>query len=292
VAVLGHELAKAAVRAGGSRRTAGVPGRHAVHVVGVMRPSCRTPPTSSATRTGFSSPRHALRPVRRPLPQHIVYRARSSELTKPAERRVYETMGRKYRFDPTDKDAGVLDTASGKPFGNMFVAFQHLLRHRRHLHPDRGRIGVATSCTSVVRERTRESAATRRGCHARRHHAPILRRGVMIVAMGAASDCCSRSGWSPLGGLPIKEFVGSSDHFRAGALATLTLARIVAFAAGLLPARRAAALDPWRRCAPDVLHPAARIHRRPQDATHPGVPHVLAVSGGRSRRITLAFGED
>jgi len=38
---------------------------------------------------------------------------------------VYETLGRKYRFDPTDKDAlGFWDTSEWETkFGNMFVAF-------------------------------------------------------------------------------------------------------------------------------------------------------------------------
>src|SRR5256884_661127 len=56
---------------------------------------------------------------------NIVYRAQSPEVTKQAERRVYETLGRKDRFDPQDKDAlAFWDTSEWETrFGQMFVAF-------------------------------------------------------------------------------------------------------------------------------------------------------------------------
>ncbi len=47
-----------------------------------------------------------------------------------------------------------------------------------------------------------------------------------------------------LGGLPIKEFVGVPTISPTVLAATLVLLAMVAFAAGLMPARRAAALDP------------------------------------------------
>src|SRR5207245_190501 len=56
---------------------------------------------------------------------NIVYRAKTPEITKLAERRMYETMGRRYKFDPTDKDAlAFWDTSEWETrFGKMFVAF-------------------------------------------------------------------------------------------------------------------------------------------------------------------------
>ncbi len=98
----------------------------------------------------------------------------------------------------------------------------------------------------VVRERTRE-IGVRRAVGATR--ADIMRQffaeALMIVAMGAALGLLLSLGLvAALGGLPIKEFVGVPTISPAVLAATLALLAIVAFAAGLLPARRAAALDP------------------------------------------------
>src|SRR6266487_1311424 len=105
----------------------------------------------------------------------IVYRARTSELTKVAERRVYETMGRKYRFDPTDKDAlGFWDTSEWETkFGKMFVAFNIFFAIVGSFTLLVGGIGVANIMYIVVRERTRE-IGVRRAVGATR--ADIMRR--------------------------------------------------------------------------------------------------------------------
>jgi len=107
---------------------------------------------------------------------------------------------------------------------------------------------------------------------------------LMIVAMGAALGLLLSLGLvTALGGLPIKEFVGVPTISAPVLVATLSLLAIVAFAAGLLPAGARRRSIRWRRCAPDVLHPAARIHRRPEDAAHPGVPHLLCGDLGDAR---------
>src|SRR5207247_54026 len=41
---------------------------------------------------------------------------------------------------------------------------------------------------------------------------------------------------------------------------------------------------PWKRCAPEhVLHPAPGVHRRPEGAAHPGLPHLLCGDLGNAR---------
>jgi len=178
----------------------------------------------------------------------IVYRARTSELTKVAERRVYETMGRKYRFDPTDKDAlGFWDTSEWETkFGKMFVAFNIFFAIVGSFTLLVGGIGVANIMYIVVRERTRE-IGVRRAVGATR--ADIMRQffaeALMIVAMGATLGLLLSLGLvAGLGGLPIKEFVGVPTISPTVLVATLALLGMVAFVAGLMPARRAAALDP------------------------------------------------
>jgi len=67
----------------------------------------------------------------------------------------------------------------------------------------------------------------------------------MIVLMGATLGLLLSLGLvAALGGLPIKEFVGVPTISPQVLAATLVLLGGVAFAAGLMPARRAAALDP------------------------------------------------
>ncbi|OLE73480.1 MAG: hypothetical protein AUG74_04540 [Bacteroidetes bacterium 13_1_20CM_4_60_6] len=68
---------------------------------------------------------------------------------------------------------------------------------------------------------------------------------LMIVSMGATLGLLLSLGLvAALGGLPIKEFVGVPTISPQVLTATLVLLAAVAFAAGLMPARRAAALDP------------------------------------------------
>ena len=98
----------------------------------------------------------------------------------------------------------------------------------------------------VVRERTLE-IGVRRAVGATR--ADIMRQffaeALMIVLIGAVLGLLLSLGLvAALGGLPIKEFVGVPTISASVLAATLLLLAAVAFAAGLMPARRAAALDP------------------------------------------------
>jgi putative ABC transport system permease protein len=218
-------------------------------VVGVMRPKLQNSSYQQRDKDRIFIPattHYALFGDR--FLNNIVYRARSPEQTKPAERRVYETLGRKYKFDPTDKDAlGFWDTSEWETrFNKMFVAFNAFFAIVGTFTLLVGGIGVANIMYIVVRERTRE-IGIRRAVGARR--LDILRQffaeALMIVSMGAALGLLlSLALVAALGGLPIKEFVGVPTISPTVLAATLALLAAVAFAAGLMPARRAAALDP------------------------------------------------
>ncbi len=249
VAVLGNELAKLLFDQEAPVGQQVFLGDTPFTIVGVMRPKLQNSSYQQRDQDRIFIPattHYALFGDR--FLNNIVYRARSSELTKRAERRVYETMGRKYRFDPTDKDAlGFWDTSEWETkFGKMFVAFNIFFAIVGTFTLLVGGIGVANIMYIVVRERTRE-IGVRRAVGATR--ADIMRQffaeALMIVAMGAALGLLLSLGLvAALGGLPIKEFVGVPTISPAVLAATLALLAIVAFAAGLLPARRAAALDP------------------------------------------------
>lgn len=249
VAVLGDELAKLLFEHEAPVGQQVLLGDTPFTVVGVMRPKLQNSSYQQRDEDRIFIPattHYAL--FSNSFLNNIVYRARSSEITKVAERRVYETLGRKYKFDPTDKDAlSFWDTSEWETrFGTMFVAFNIFFAIVGTFTLLVGGIGVANIMYIVVRERTRE-IGVRRAVGATR--ADIMRQffaeASMIVLMGAILGLLLSLGLvAALGGLPIKEFVGVPTISPTVLAATLGLLGIVAFAAGLLPAQRAAALDP------------------------------------------------
>ena len=249
VAVLGDELAKLLFgdEAGVGQQV--FLGDAPFTVVGVMRPKLQNSSYEERDKDRIFIPattHYALFGNR--FLNNIVYRARTSEITKQAERRVYETMARKYKFDAQDKDAlAFWDTSEWETrFGKMFVAFNIFFAIVGSFTLLVGGIGVANIMYIVVKERTRE-IGVRRAVGATR--TDIMRQffaeALMIVAMGATLGLLLSLGLvAALGGLPIKEFVGVPTISPQVLTATLALLAAVAFAAGLMPARRAAALDP------------------------------------------------
>lgn len=178
----------------------------------------------------------------------IVYRARSAAETKRAERRVYETLARRYRFDPADKDAlSFWDTSEWElRFGQMFTAFNAFFALVGSFTLLVGGIGVANIMFIVVRERTREIGVRRAvGATRRSILLQFFLETALIVAMGAMLGVLLALALvAGLGNLPIREFVGAPVISPLVMAATLVLLALVAFLAGLLPARKAAALDP------------------------------------------------
>jgi len=218
-------------------------------VIGVMRPKLQNSSYQERDKDRIFIPattHHALFGDR--FLSDIVYRTKAPEVTKLAERRVYETMALKYKFDPSDKDAlAFWDTSEWETrFDQMFIAFNIFFAIVGTFTLLVGGIGVANIMYIVVRERTRE-VGVRRAVGATR--ADILRQffaeALLIVAMGVTLGLLLSLGLVlALGGLPIKEFVGVPTISPQVLAATLVLLALVAFAAGLMPARRAAALDP------------------------------------------------
>lgn len=249
VAVLGDELATLLF---GSEPAVGQRvflGDTPFTVVGVMRPKLQNSSYQQRDKDRIFIPATTHRALfgQRYL-NNIVYRARSSEVTGLAERRVYETLSRKHKFDPADKDAlNFWDTSEWETrFGNLFLAFNGFFAIVGSFTLLVGGVGVANIMYIVVRERTRE-IGVRRAVGATR--GDILRQFFvetsLIVALGAVLGILLSVGLvAALGGLPIRDFVGTPTISPMVMAATLLLLGLVAFAAGLLPARKASRLDP------------------------------------------------
>lgn len=179
---------------------------------------------------------------------NIIYRTRDAEITKSVERRLYELLGRKYRFDPADEDAlGVWDTAEWEQiFGYMFFGFKLFFAIVGSFTLSVGGIGVANIMYIVVRERTKEIGikrslgATRRGILW-----SFLTESVLIVAIGAALGVVVSLGLvKALSYVPMQEFVGTPTISMQVAAVTMALLAFVASLAGFFPARKASSLDP------------------------------------------------
>jgi putative ABC transport system permease protein len=178
----------------------------------------------------------------------LLYRPVDPELSPAATAGIRRVLGRKYTFDPADEDAlSVWDTNEMmKMFKYLFIGFNAFLGIVGSFTLVVGGVGVANIMFVVVQERTRE-IGIRRSLGARRRDilAQVLMEAILIVAAGAGLGFAISVGLTTLMGLlPIEEYVGVPTISTAVTALTGGLLLTVALAAGLLPARRAAGLDP------------------------------------------------
>ncbi|MFW6010746.1 MAG: ABC transporter permease [Gemmatimonadota bacterium] len=218
-------------------------------VVGVMKPKQQNSSYNSRDEDRVFIPASTHRAVfgGRYL-ANIVYRTADPSLTKAVERRVYEVLGRKYRFDSGDEDAlQVWDTSEWEQmFDNLFLGFKIFFALVGGFTLSVGGIGVANIMYIVVKERTRE-IGIRRSVGARRRDVLVqfLGETFAIVAVGALLGFLLSLGIvKAMSYVPMQEFVGTPTI--SGQVMTVALALLgaVALLAGLFPARRAADLDP------------------------------------------------
>ena len=178
----------------------------------------------------------------------LLYRPADPDLSPVVAREVREVLGRKYAFDPADEDAvSIWDTNEMmQMFKYLFIGFNVFLGLVGSFTLVVGGVGVANIMFVVVQERTRE-IGVRRSVGARRRDilTQVMLEAVIIVAIGAALGFAISVGISELMALlPIQEFVGTPEISTPVTLVTAGLLALVALTAGLMPARRAAALDP------------------------------------------------
>ena len=180
--------------------------------------------------------------------RNIIYQPADPAASPAVTKRVYEVLGRRYSFDPTDKDAlGVWDTNEMmKMFQALFSGFNLFLGIVGAFTLTVGGIGVANIMYIVVRERTRE-IGIKRSIGARRRDIldQFMAETFLIVAVGAALGLVLSAGMVAAARLlPIREQVGVPTISPLVLGATLALLGGIAFLAGLFPARKAAGLDP------------------------------------------------
>jgi putative ABC transport system permease protein len=170
------------------------------------------------------------------------------ELSGAAVEGVRQVLGRRYTFNPEDRSAlNIWDTNEMmKMFKYIFIGFNAFLGLVGSFTLVVGGVGVANIMFVVVQERTREFGIRRAlGALKRDILEQVLLEALFIVAVGAALGFALSHGLAYLGGmLPIEEFVGVPTISSLVTGITVGLLTIVALTAGLLPARKAARLDP------------------------------------------------
>ena len=178
---------------------------------------------------------------------NIIYTPHNPDMAESIRDRVYEVMGQKYRFDPSDRDAlGIWDTNEFWSFINiMFLGINGFLGLIGFFTLAVGGIGVANIMFVVVQERMKE-IGIRRSVGARRHHimGQFFLETFLIIGVGAAAGYAI--GWllvQATQNIPIKEFVGAPYFSPGVGLVAFLVLGFVGFAAGLMPAWRASRLD-------------------------------------------------
>ncbi len=249
VAVLGDELAKLLF---GEERPVGqqvLVGQVPFTVIGVMRPKIQNSSYNGRDKDRVFIPASTHRSIfgNRSL-ANLVYRTSDALRTKDVERRVFEILGRKYRFDPTDEDAlQPWDTAEfEKMFGYLFMAFNGFFALVGSFTLTVGGIGVANIMYIVVRERTREIGIRRSvGATRRSILYQFFAETFVIVGVGAVLGFLISVALVTIATkLPSNEIVGTPVLSPLVAAVTITLLAGIGFIAGLFPARKAASLDP------------------------------------------------
>lgn len=220
-------------------------------VIGVMQPKTQNSSYFSRDKDRVFLPSTTFRSVfGHTHLSNIVYRPAEATRSERVEQQVYETLGRKYRFDPSDEDAlGVWDTNEADKFlSYFFLGFNLFMGIIGSFTMTVGGIGVANIMYVVVRERTRE-IGIKRSVGARRRDVlfQFFLESFLIVTVGAVFGMLISMGLvEALAFLPdgAREVVGTPTLSPAVLITTMSLLAAIAFLAGFFPARRAARLDP------------------------------------------------
>jgi putative ABC transport system permease protein len=165
-----------------------------------------------------------------------------------SQKEIYEVLGAKYRFDPTDREAlMVWDTTRGFAFlKNFFMAFNMFLVGIGVATLITGAIGVTNIMNVVLEERTKEIGIKMAlGAHKSFILWQFVFETLLITGVGGALGFAFA--WTIVALVPmfnLEEYIGvPSVDLWSGIIVTIILG-IVGLGAGVFPARRAANLQP------------------------------------------------
>jgi putative ABC transport system permease protein len=179
---------------------------------------------------------------------NFIFQARSAAATPEVTRRVYETLARRHKFDPKDKEAvGMWDTTEGEKFFRVFFGtFRAFLGVIGSFTLIVGGIGVSNIMYVVVEERTREIGVKLAvGAKPAFIQQQFLVETLTLTAAGGALGFLITLGILfvfPF--LKLDEYVGTPAASPLVIATTAALLGLIGLVAGYFPARRASLLDP------------------------------------------------
>jgi putative ABC transport system permease protein len=179
---------------------------------------------------------------------NVIFQARSAEATPVVTRQVYETLARRHKFDPNDKEAIAMwdTTESGKFFTIFFGIFRGFLAIVGSFTLIVGGIGVSNIMYVVLEERMKEIGIKLAiGAKPRFIQTQFLLETLTITGIGGVLGFLITIGVMavfPYAGLD--EYVGTPKASPLVLISTSALLGLIGFIAGYFPARRASMLDP------------------------------------------------
>src|SRR5688572_6499419 len=178
---------------------------------------------------------------------NFIFQARDSRDVPDVTRRVYEVLGRRLKFDPTDKEAiGMWDTTEGEKFFRVFFGvFRAFLGVIGSFTLIVGGIGVSNIMYVVIEERTREIGVKLAvGAKPRFILGQFLAETLTLTAVGGVLGLVITLGVIAVFPAALDEYVGTPEASGVVILTTAALLGVIGLVAGYFPARRASLLDP------------------------------------------------
>lgn len=178
---------------------------------------------------------------------NIIYKVKDPTIAEEVNDQVRAVLGKRYKFDPADKDAvWIWDTSRFDKFiFYFFLGFNIFMGLIGSFTLGVAGLGVANIMFIVVQERIKE-IGIKRAVGAKRSNIlfQFFMETFFIIFLGSFIGFLLAYGIiEALQFIPIKEFIGAPVLSMEVVFVTAAILTIIGLAAGLMPARRAANLD-------------------------------------------------
>lgn len=178
---------------------------------------------------------------------NIIYKPKDPRKAEFIQTRIYEVLGKKYIFDPKDKEAlSIWDTTESDKFMYYFsLGMKIFLGFIGVITLTVGGIGLANIMYVVVQEKTRE-IGIRRAVGAKKYQIMgefILESFIIISVSALIGFTIAIILIKLISLLPIEDYVGHPVLSLPVAGISIGILSIIGFLAGFFPARKAASLD-------------------------------------------------